>query len=147
MGPREAALGVWREARAAEGRPPGAERLDRVAEKLADPAGFLFVERQSGDVVGMALAEAFRAAGGRGEVRPGWGHVSMVFVHPEYQGRGVGGRLVGRMTREVPWPCLSLWTRESNSRAQALYRRCGFVATSELGSTPWGDPARRWERR
>jgi len=103
VGPREAALGVWREARAAEGRPPGTERLERVAEKLADPAGFLFVERQSGDVVGMALAEAFRAAGGRGDVRPGWGHVSMVFVHPEYQGRGVGGRLVGRMIREVPW--------------------------------------------
>jgi ribosomal protein S18 acetylase RimI-like enzyme len=146
MGPREAALGVWREARAAEGRPPAPERLERVADKLADPAGLLFVERQSGEVVGMALAEAFRAAGGRGDVVPGWGHVSMVFVHPEHQGRGVGGRLVRRMIREVPWSCLSLWTRESNSRAHALYRRCGFVPTSELGSAPGGDPARRWER-
>jgi ribosomal protein S18 acetylase RimI-like enzyme len=141
-----AALRIWRDARAAEGRQPTPERLRRVAEKLADPAGFLIVEQRSDDVVGMALAEAFRTAGGQGDARPGWGHVSMVFVQPEAQGSGVGGNLMRRLISEVPWSCLSLWTREANSRAQALYRRCGFVATSELGSTPWGDLTRRWER-
>lgn len=146
MGPRDAALRVWREARVAEGLPPTPERVRRVAEKLADPAGLLVVEQQADRVVAMALTEAFRNDGGQGDVRSGWGHVSMVFVHPEFQGRGIGGELVRRVIREVPWSRLSLWTRESNSRAQALYRRCGFVPTGELGLTPWGDSTRRWER-
>jgi ribosomal protein S18 acetylase RimI-like enzyme len=51
-----------------------------------------------------------------------------------------------RLIAEGPWPQLSLWTRESNHRAQRLYRSRGFVMTDELGSTPANESTRRWRR-
>jgi hypothetical protein len=45
------------EARVPEVQPPTAE--------LADPAGFLVVERKSDAMVGMAMTEAVRTAGGQ----------------------------------------------------------------------------------
>ena len=42
----------------------------------------------------MALAEHGRAEHGAGAVIPGYGHVSMVFVHPDLWGRGLGRQLL-----------------------------------------------------
>jgi GNAT superfamily N-acetyltransferase len=41
-------------------------------------------------VLAMALAEPGRTQDGAGAVVPGYGHVSMVFVHPDMWGRGLG---------------------------------------------------------
>src|SRR5665811_2031318 len=48
----------------------------------------------TGDVVATALAEPGRAEHCAGAVIPGYGHVSMVFVHPDMWGQGVGRQLL-----------------------------------------------------
>jgi ribosomal protein S18 acetylase RimI-like enzyme len=140
------ALAVWYAARVAEGKTPDEQRVGRVRDKLADVDAHLGVVERAGQVAGMALAEAFREQDGSGPEVPGWGHVSMVFVHPEHQRRGVGSELMRRLIVEVPWPGLSLWTREANVPAQRLYSAVGFTPTGEVGRTPHGDPIRRWQR-
>ena len=147
MGTLEEALAVWRAARTAEGRSPDPERVERVAQKLADADAHLVSNRRAGLIVGMALAEPFRDEHGAGSVLPGWGHVTMVFVHPEHQGCGVGRELMHQLVADVPWPWLSVWTRVANARAVRLYESVGFAPTGERGRTPHGDPIRRWERR
>ena len=79
----EAAVRVWRAANVARLLPPSAERVVRIWEKLAEPAACLVIGRldPSGHVMAMALAEPGRAEHGAGAVIPGYGHVSMVFVH------------------------------------------------------------------
>lgn len=116
-----------------------------MREKLGDPTAQLVLVERDDAVVGMALAEAFREGDGTRAVRAGWGHVSMVFVHPRHQGAGLGAEVVRSLIAGARWKHLSLWTRESNARAQRLYRRTGFLPTGELGWVA-GEQTRRWER-
>ena len=53
---------------------------------------------------------------------PGW--VEQLYVHPAYQGRGVGSALLAvALERDEP---LQLWTFQVNTRARAFYARHGF---------------------
>ena len=117
MGLSDEALAVRYAARVAEGKEPDARRVERVREKLADVEAHLVVVERAGHVVGMALAEPFREQNGSGRVVPGHGHVSMVFVHPEHQRRGVGTELMSDLIDVVLWSRLSVWTREANLAA------------------------------
>ena len=67
--------------------------MARIWEKLAEPQVCLVIGHldADGDVVAMALAEPGRAEHGAGAVIPDYGHVSMVFFHPDRWGRGLGG--------------------------------------------------------
>ncbi|MBN9140858.1 MAG: GNAT family N-acetyltransferase [Micrococcales bacterium] len=145
-GEAEGAYAVWLAARSQVGPEPSATRRSRVAAKLSDPVSTLFTVARDGEVVGMLLAEPFRADGGTGAPVPEWGHVSMAFVHPGWQRRGVGRELMARLVREGDWASLSLWTAEANSAAQALYAGCGFVPASDVGELPDGRVIRRWVR-
>ncbi len=146
MDQRDAALGVWHAARAASGNEPDPQRIRRVREKLDDPSARLALVQRGDETVGMALAEPFREDDGLGSIRPGWAHISMVFVHPDHQGVGVGTELLSRLLDGDRWTHASVWTRETNARAQRLYRSTGFVPTGELGSVGGGQLTRRWER-
>lgn len=139
------ALSVWRAARVAEGKTPDRDRIERVRVKLADAEARLVVAERDGRVVGVVLAEPFREDDGAGRRVFGRGHVTMVFVHPDFQGRGVGRELMELAIAELPWPCLSLWTRDGNTRAQRLYAAVGFVPTMDSGRTPHGDRITRWQ--
>ena len=88
----EAAVRVWRAANVARLLPPSVDRMARIWEKLTEPEACLVIGHLDTDreVVAMALAEPGRAEHGAGGVLPGYGHVSMVFVHPGMWGRGVG---------------------------------------------------------
>jgi GNAT superfamily N-acetyltransferase len=57
-------------------------------------------------------------------VKAGW--LDHLYVVPEWQGRGVGGALLGRAMREHA-AGLSLWAFVANHRAIAFYARAGFV--------------------
>jgi ribosomal protein S18 acetylase RimI-like enzyme len=142
-----AALAVWLAARNAASEPPSLARIARVREKLIDPDACLDLVSRNDRVVGMALTEPFRTDNGGGLEVPGWGHISMVFVDPALQGRGVGRELLERIIRDDHWLHLSLWTRSTNVRAQALYRAVGFVPTKEPGTTASGERTERLERR
>ena len=92
----ESAVRVWRAANVARFLPPSVDRVARIWEKLAEPEACLVIGHLDADreVVAMALAEPGRAEHGAGGVIPGYGHVSMVFVHPDMWGRGVGRQLL-----------------------------------------------------
>jgi ribosomal protein S18 acetylase RimI-like enzyme len=131
---REGALHVWSAARTADGNPPSTARIDRVGQKLADPAASLLVGCDGDVVVAMALAEPFCERDGAGPVRPDAGHVSMAFVDPGRWGRGIGGRLLDSLHEEMlarEWRTSSVWTRSGNSRARRLYEGRGYTPTGD----------------
>jgi len=127
-----AAVEVWRAANTARGLPPTVQRVQRVVEKLQAVDASVVVGRTGLRVTAVALAEPGRADDGSGEVVPGCGHGSMVFVHPDLWGQGLGSTLMAGLhanTDRLGWVRTSLWTRESNERAQRLYLNCGYRPT------------------
>jgi Sortase and related acyltransferases len=148
----EAAVGVWRAANVARLLPPSVERVARIWEKLADPDACLVIGRldPSGEVLAMALAEPGRAEHGAGAVIPGYGHVSMVFVHPDMWGRGVGRQLLQGLherASERGWSRTTLWTRASNARARRLYQGQGYRRSGHETTLGDGDPILQFERQ
>lgn len=127
--------------------PPPDSRIRRVQEKLAQPDAVLLVAADQAQVVGMLLAEPGLAddlTSRMGDL----GHISMVFVRPEAARQGVGTlllRTLDEVAVERGWRRLSLWTRETNTSAQALYRRSGFTRTSQQARLPGGDEIVRWQ--
>ncbi|WP_370542195.1 GNAT family N-acetyltransferase [Amycolatopsis sp. FDAARGOS 1241] len=132
-------MSCWREANVARGKAPGSARVGRVREKLADPAAVVLVAVSGGVVVGMVVAEEGRAGDGGGPVEPGLCHVSMVFVRPEWWGRGVGTAVLGALRERAAglgYGRLQLWTGAANQRALGLYRRVGFRASGRSREIP-----------
>jgi ribosomal protein S18 acetylase RimI-like enzyme len=147
----EAAVHVWRAANLARLLPPSIERVARIREKLAEPEACLVIGHLDADmdVVAMALAEPGRAGHGVGAVIPGYGHVSMVFVHPDVWGRGVGRQLLQGLherASERGWSRTTLWTRASNARARRLYEGQGYRKSGQE-MTLGGDPVLQLERQ
>jgi GNAT superfamily N-acetyltransferase len=92
----EAAVRVWHAANVARLPPPSLDRVARIREKLAEPEACLVIGHVDANmgVVAMALVEPGREQHSGGAVIRGYGHVSMVFVHPDMWGRGVGRQLL-----------------------------------------------------
>lgn len=114
------AVEVWRAARAAQGRRPSAEVVARVQEKAG--SGLLVVAAEDDRLVGMALGEP-------GRDDPTLLHLEMVIVHPDAQGRGLGGILVEAIADEA-------WSRGFRHAdvwctAPGFYEACGFERTGE----------------
>jgi ribosomal protein S18 acetylase RimI-like enzyme len=63
------------------------------------------------------------------EHRPGEIYLSRIEIHPDYQGRGIGTRLVSALTAEARQngQDLVLDVLTVNHRAQALYQRLGMT--------------------
>jgi ribosomal protein S18 acetylase RimI-like enzyme len=128
----EPAVAVWLAATAArrEGSTPRAEQAARARGHVSNPEAFLLVAEDAGDVVGMALGMQGLADDGAGPPVRGLCHVSMVFVAPDYWGRGIGGRLVDALLTEARsrgYDRAQLWTQSDNARARRLYEGRGFV--------------------
>jgi GNAT superfamily N-acetyltransferase len=148
----EAAVGVWRAANIARLLPPSAERMTRVWEKLADPDACLVIGQAdaSSSVLAMALVEPGRAQDGAGAVLPGYGHVSMVFVHPDMWGRGFGRQLLQGLHERASgrgWGRTTLWTRASNVRARRLYEGQGYRTSGRQNTLGDGDLILQFERQ
>jgi ribosomal protein S18 acetylase RimI-like enzyme len=136
------AVQVWQAANAARGRVPTAERIARVQRKVRAADALLVVAHGNGTVVAMALAEPGREDDGGGEIVPGYGHISMVFVAPHLWGRGIGSTLLSGLHQHVQgrgWTCLTLWTREDNTRAQRLYAASGYRCNGRSSKLPSGE--------
>lgn len=58
------------------------------------------------------------------------GHITNIAVHPEYQGLGIGNSLLSKLIeicKEKNIYSLTLEVRESNYKAQSLYKKHGFI--------------------
>jgi GNAT superfamily N-acetyltransferase len=107
---------------------PDPDRQRRALEMiLSDPAvGRVFVARDAGRVVAMAslVYTVSTAEGGRAAL------FEDLVVAPESRGLGAGPALLQFVideARKEGLLRLTLLTDRDNERAQALYRRCGFV--------------------
>ena len=69
------------------------------------------------------------------EYRPAEIYLSRIEVHPSYQGRGIGTRLIGALIDEAAHKGqdLVLEVLTVNRRAQALYRRLGMTEVATHG--------------
>lgn len=65
--------------------------------------------------------------------------LDQLYIHPAWQGRGIGGRLVDVAKERSP-SGLTLWTFQVNEPARRFYERHGFVAEE------WTDGLRNEER-
>ena len=131
---RPGALAVWQAANLARLKAPSVARIARVREKLSDDAACTVVGVDGDEVIAMALAQAARDENGTGPVRPGEGHISMVFVAPDRWDQGIGGQLVDALHHEMTargWQTASLGTGAGNQRARRLYERLGYEDTGE----------------
>jgi ribosomal-protein-alanine N-acetyltransferase len=94
---------------------------------------FVFtVAEQDGEIVGYQWCEK----------QKGHGHITRLAVGPDWEGRGVGTRLltealVSMVKAGVNW--ITLNTQESNLRSQTLYERHGFRLTGDRVAVLWKD--------
>jgi ribosome-associated protein len=118
---------------------PSPERLTQVAQKLAQE---LVVVAEQDGVMAFAVAEPRREEDGAGAVIPGALHVSMFFVDPGHQRRGVGRTLLEGLA-DLAWGqgfrTLSVW-----SSTPEFYEACGLERTSETTALPDGRTAVRF---
>ena len=101
-----------------------------LAAAVAD--GQVVVAEDGGQLVGV---------GQRG--RRGADHVIYkLYVHPRHRGRGLGPRLIGAVTAQLPAGVDLLYIEHfaANERAGAFYEREGFTVR-EIEPSPTGDPA------
>lgn len=94
---------------------------------------FIFsVAEQDGEIVGYQWCESHERHG----------HITRLAVRPDWEGQGVGTRLltealVSMVKAGVSW--ITLNTQESNLRSQTLYERHGFQLTSDRVAVLWKD--------
>jgi len=70
------------------------------------------------------------------------GHLIRMAVHPAWQGRGIGTRLLAEAVRffqQAGARLVTLNTQEENERAQRLYRKFGFRLTGREAVALWRD--------
>lgn len=131
------------------GADPAAGRR-RVIECLADPRCCVVLAEDRGDPVAMAIAVPGLARdGASSEVIPGLAHVTMVAVHPDRWGQGLGSAVLEAVlagARERGFTRAQLWTHETNLRAQRLYLRLGWTASGRTTRDDYGELIRQYVR-
>ena len=124
------AVEVWRAANTARGLPRTVQRVQRVVEKLQAVDASVVLGRTGLRVTAVALAEPGRADDCSGEVVPGCGHVSMVFVHPDLWGQGLGSTLMAGLHANTD---RLGWVRTSLGRASPTRGHCASTSNAATG--------------
>jgi ribosomal protein S18 acetylase RimI-like enzyme len=104
------------------------DTAERWRRRLSIPGSFNVIAESDGEPVGMASG-VHGADEGAAEVMSMW-------VAPASRGRGVAKALVNEIAlwaQDLGIRVLRLGVAEGNSAASALYQRCGFCFTGELG--------------
>ncbi len=117
-----------REAEETEGNEPDPEGVRRGVGRGLDgvaPVAYWVAETEAGEVIGgiSVVTEWSNLRGGD------YWWVQSLYVVPEYRGSGLVDRLldeVAEQAKQAGALDLRLYVLESNGRARAAYRRCGF---------------------
>jgi len=104
-------VGSWIDGRGPAPRYEEGERSEAHEENGSKSVGFVFGDRR-------------RAQG------IGW--IASIGVHPAYQGRGVGSRLLAACERALATPQVRLTLRLSNTTARRVYDAAGYVEIGRL---------------
>ena len=124
-----AAISVWA---TANREPPTGGHADRLRSWSERDGARLFVVVDQDRIVGTAFSLPGREADGAGAVVPGWRHLTGVAVLPEYQGSGLGRRLLTTTiadARSEGITRVTLWTDAQNREAIGFFESLGFQAT------------------
>ena len=62
--------------------------------------------------------------------RAGYAWIATIGVHPDFQRRGIGARLLVEAEARLATPIIKLTVRQSNARAIALYQKFGYSSKS-----------------
>ncbi len=78
-----------------------------------------------------AVAEGRLVGFVMGEPKPAedFAWIATLGVHPDFQRRGIGARLLAEVEARLTVPVIKLTVRQSNSGALALYRKFGYAST------------------
>ncbi|BCW38821.1 N-acetyltransferase [Arthrobacter sp. StoSoilB3] len=95
------------------------QRIDKYEESIAAGHARMLAFGPDGDLVGLGAAGQ-----GNDEDRPCDTELFMLYTLERIHGRGVGQALVDALIGDAP---AYLWVLDDNPRAQAFYRRNGFV--------------------
>jgi ribosomal-protein-alanine N-acetyltransferase len=117
----EVGFAAWKSSDAFEPAYANAEVIERVRHAFA-----IFPENTSGDVHPAEIDGVIVGWAARDNDRD---YVSDVWVHPDYQGRGIGRALVLHILAVISaegHPLARISTHASNASAIRLYERCGF---------------------
>ncbi|GAB3807465.1 GNAT family N-acetyltransferase [Micromonospora zhanjiangensis] len=136
-----------------------ADLLSPAALARYDEAGARALWRRvlTGHPDGTLVADLPGDAGVRGVVRfgpdpddPDAGHVFSLYVHPDGQGLGLGGRLLGAAVdrlRAAGHDAATLWVFAANASARAFYARHGFTPDGTTRIEPeYAEPELRLRR-
>jgi len=112
---------------------PDPEKQRRALELiLADPSrAHIYVARQGGKAIAMAALHFTTSTAEGGKVAG----LEDCVVHPEHRRKGIGGKLLSYVLEQAKAAGalrVMLLTDGDNTRAQALYRKIGFVPSSML---------------
>jgi ribosomal protein S18 acetylase RimI-like enzyme len=146
----EAAVAVYRAANdARRGSPTPEPHVERVRPNMRRPDALLVVAELEGRCVGVGLGMQSREDQGLGEPIPTVCYLSMIFVHPDWWGIGIGGRLTDAVIEQAAaagYQRIHLWTHANNTRAQQLYERLAFRRTGKEQTNDLGEPIVEYER-
>lgn len=96
---------------------------DLLRSQIEEPSGFFAVAKEDGRIVGLITAVATS-----GETL----HLPRLYVHPAYQGCGIGTRLLNAAIAAYPEATLiRLAVEEHNAKGHAYWRGQGFVDTGK----------------
>jgi ribosomal-protein-alanine N-acetyltransferase len=118
----EIGFAAWSSSDAFGALSPAPELIARVRQELS-----VFPSTTTGDI---HVAEVESLVVGWAAREGGRDYISDLWVHPGYQGRGIGRQLVLHLLRlmtEEGHPFARIHTQASNSGAIRLYQRCGFA--------------------
>jgi ribosomal protein S18 acetylase RimI-like enzyme len=98
----------------------------------------------------LALRARLRMEGRHPRKPPHW-YLAMMGVDPQWQGRGIGSKLMRPALETLDAEGTPAYLEASTPRSRALYERHGFVVTGEFnlpsGGPPlwqmWREPGRR----
>ena len=116
-------------------RPPSADDTLAKIRRIADAGWPFLVAEEDGQIVGYAYATQFRD-----RAAYAWTCENSIYVHPDWQGRGLGTALLRKLCRsaeEFGFRQMVAVIGGAEPASIALHEACGFQEVGRLRSAGW----------